>query len=49
MAVPVPGGGRVVIFSCGTASGGIPADWAATPGRPGINLLPDLSDGTMAL
>jgi poly-gamma-glutamate capsule biosynthesis protein CapA/YwtB (metallophosphatase superfamily) len=46
VAVPVPGGGRVVIFSCGTASGGIPAGWAATAGRPGINLLPDLSDAT---
>ena len=45
-AVPVPGGGRVVIFSCGTASSGIPAGWAAAPGRPGVDLLPDLSDAT---
>jgi poly-gamma-glutamate synthesis protein (capsule biosynthesis protein) len=44
--VPVPGGGRVVIFSCGTGSSGIPASWAATPGRPGIDLLPDLSGAT---
>src|SRR6266536_2346112 len=45
-AVPVPGGGRVVIFSCGTASSGIPPGWAAAPGRPGVDLLPDLSDAT---
>ena len=46
VAVPVPGGGRVVIFSCGTGCSGIPAGWAATEARPGINLLPDLSDAT---
>ena len=45
-AVPVPGGGRVVILSCGTGSSGIPAGWAAAPGRPGIDFLPDLSDAT---
>jgi poly-gamma-glutamate capsule biosynthesis protein CapA/YwtB (metallophosphatase superfamily) len=46
VAVPVPGGRRVVIFSCGTGSSGIPAGWAAAPGRPGIDLLPDLSGAT---
>ena len=46
VAVPVPGGGRVVIFSCGTVSSGIPAGWAAAPGRAGIDFLPDLSDAT---
>jgi poly-gamma-glutamate capsule biosynthesis protein CapA/YwtB (metallophosphatase superfamily) len=45
-AVPVPGGRRAVIMSCGTASSGIPAAWAAAPGRPGVNLLPDLSPAT---
>ena len=45
-AVPVRGGGRVVIVSCGTASSGIPPGWAAAPGRPGVNLLPDLSPAT---
>jgi poly-gamma-glutamate synthesis protein (capsule biosynthesis protein) len=45
-AVPVPGGGRVVILSCGTACSGIPAGWAAAPGRAGVDLLPDLSDAT---
>ncbi len=42
-AVPVPGGGRLLIFSCGTPSSGIPPDWAATADRPGIDYLPDLS------
>ena len=45
-AVPVRGGRRVVIVSCGTASSGIPAGWAAGPGRPGVDLLPDLSAAT---
>ena len=46
VAVPLPGGGRAVIFSCGTASSGIPPGWAATATRPGVNLLPGLSDAT---
>ncbi len=46
VAVPLPGGRRVVIFSCGIGSSGIPADWAATPDRPGIDFLPDLSGAT---
>jgi poly-gamma-glutamate synthesis protein (capsule biosynthesis protein) len=41
--VTVPGGGRVVILSCGVASSGIPAGWAATVDRPGIDFLSDLS------
>ena len=45
-AVPVRGGGRAIILSCGTASAGIPAGWAAAPGRPGVNWLPDLSLAT---
>jgi poly-gamma-glutamate capsule biosynthesis protein CapA/YwtB (metallophosphatase superfamily) len=43
-AVPVPGGGRVLVFSCGEASSGIPPSWAATADRPGVDLLPGLSD-----
>ena len=41
-------GGRVVVFSFGTPSSGVPTGWAASPNRPGIALLPDLSDGTAA-
>jgi len=43
-AVPVPGNGRIVVFSCGAASSGIPVDWAATTGRSGVDFLPNLSD-----
>jgi poly-gamma-glutamate capsule biosynthesis protein CapA/YwtB (metallophosphatase superfamily) len=43
VAVRLPGGGRVLVFSCGTASSGIPLDWAATATRPGVDLLPSLS------
>lgn len=42
----VPGKGRVLLFSFGAVSSGIPAGWAATADRPGVNLLPDLSEGT---
>lgn len=42
-AVPVGGGGRVLVYACGTQSSGIPPAWAATAQRPGVNLLPDLS------
>jgi len=42
-AVPVPGGGRVLIFGCGAASSGIPPGWAATATRPGVAFLPRLS------
>ncbi len=42
--IPVPAGGRAVVFSCGVASSGIPANWAATATRPGVDLLPSLSD-----
>jgi poly-gamma-glutamate capsule biosynthesis protein CapA/YwtB (metallophosphatase superfamily) len=42
-AVPVPGGGRAVVFACGAASSGIPPGWAATATRPGVAFLPRLS------
>jgi poly-gamma-glutamate capsule biosynthesis protein CapA/YwtB (metallophosphatase superfamily) len=42
-AVPLRGGGRMLVFSCGTASSGIPPGWAAATGRPGVNFLPSLS------
>ena len=44
---PVAGGGRVLVFAFGPATSGIPASWAATEQRPGLNLLPDLSDRTI--
>ena len=44
VTVMAPGGQRVLIFACGTPSSGIPAGWAATADRPGVDLLPGLSD-----
>ena len=42
----VPGKGRVLVFAFGSATSGIPLEWAATPEIAGINLLPDLSRRT---
>ncbi len=42
--VEVAGGVRVVVHGLGMPSSGIPPSWAATPARPGVFLVPDLSD-----
>ncbi|MHC4508686.1 MAG: CapA family protein [Planctomycetota bacterium] len=39
--------GRVVVFSYGLQSSGIPPGWAASEDRPGVNLLRSLSDQTV--
>jgi poly-gamma-glutamate synthesis protein (capsule biosynthesis protein) len=39
----IPGKGRVLVFAFGLGTSGIPRDWAAAPGRPGVNFLVDLS------
>ncbi len=39
--------GRILIFSMGTCSSGIPKDWGATATQPGIWLLNDLSTETI--
>ncbi|HYM32748.1 MAG TPA: CapA family protein [Candidatus Cybelea sp.] len=44
--LPVSGKGRVLVFSFGSTSSGIPPEWAAGPDMPGLNLLPDLSQRT---
>lgn len=41
------GKGRVIVFSYGSGTSGIPQSWAASEGRPGVNLLKDLSDKTV--
>jgi poly-gamma-glutamate capsule biosynthesis protein CapA/YwtB (metallophosphatase superfamily) len=41
------GKGRVIMFSYGLATSGIPISWAASADRPGVNLLADLSDQTI--
>jgi poly-gamma-glutamate synthesis protein (capsule biosynthesis protein) len=47
-AMATPGDGRVLVFGFGTRDSGIPPDWAAGADRPGVNLLPDLSEETVA-
>lgn len=39
--------GRVVVFSYGLETSGIPLRWAASEDKPGVNLLKDLSDKTV--
>jgi poly-gamma-glutamate capsule biosynthesis protein CapA/YwtB (metallophosphatase superfamily) len=40
--------GRVLLFSFGSTTSGIPEDWKATSISPGVNLLDDLSEQTAA-
>lgn len=42
------GKGRVLVFSFGSVTSGIPWQWAAGEDRPGVNLLADLSQETAA-
>lgn len=46
--IALPGKGRVLVFAFGTASAGVPADWAAGERRAGVNVLGDLSDAAVA-
>lgn len=46
VALDVPGKGRVLVFSLGSTTSGIPWTWGATRNRAGINLLADLSEAT---
>jgi poly-gamma-glutamate capsule biosynthesis protein CapA/YwtB (metallophosphatase superfamily) len=39
---------RVLLFSFGSTTSGIPEDWKATSISPGVNLLDDLSEATAA-
>ena len=45
--IEVKGKGRVLVFAWGVTTSGIPISWAASQDRPGVNLLPDLSEGTV--
>ena len=42
------GDGRLLLFSFGSRTSGIPQDWRATSISPGINLLDELSEATAA-
>eukprot|EP00249_Psilotum_nudum_P018038 c26610_g1_i1 orf=81-1289(+) len=41
--IDIPGKGRVLIFSFGFVSSGVPKKWAAAEGKTGVNFVPDLS------
>lgn len=43
----VPGQGRLLVFAFGLGDSGIPAEWCATPQRPGVARLEDLSAHTV--
>ncbi|MGB5339094.1 MAG: CapA family protein [Gammaproteobacteria bacterium] len=47
--ISVAGKGRVVVFACGSGTSGIDRDWLASAQRPGVNLLPDLSQATVSM
>jgi len=45
--LPLARGGRVLVYSWGSTSSGIPATWAAGEATPGVDLLPDLTEATV--
>jgi poly-gamma-glutamate synthesis protein (capsule biosynthesis protein) len=46
--LPIGSASRVLVFGFASESSGVPSSWAAEEDRPGVNLLPDLSDATVA-
>jgi len=42
-ALEVAGKGRLLVFGLGRPTSGIPRDWTASAGRPGVSVLPDLT------
>ena len=48
VALDVAGKARVLFFSFGSVTSGIPLEWRATSACPGVNLLDDLSEATAA-
>lgn len=47
--IPVDSGTRILIWAMGSPSSGVPLEWAARDARPGIALIPDFSDATVAV
>jgi poly-gamma-glutamate synthesis protein (capsule biosynthesis protein) len=45
--IEVAGKARVIVFSFGSETSGIPRDWAAGDDTPGVNLLGEVSDRTL--
>ncbi|MCF3182384.1 CapA family protein [Streptomyces polychromogenes] len=46
--LPLPGNGRLLVFSVGMASSGIPHSWAATADRSGVDFVAEASDRAAA-
>lgn len=46
--LPLPGGRRLLVFSLGMTSSGIPHTWAATADRSGVDFVAEASDATAA-
>ncbi|HLS57871.1 MAG TPA: CapA family protein [Zeimonas sp.] len=47
-ALPLPGGGRLLVFAFATESSGVPGAWAATERRAGVALLPEPGEAAAA-
>ncbi len=45
--IQVEGKGRVIVFSLGSTTSGIPYNWAASENRPGVSLLENFSESTV--
>jgi poly-gamma-glutamate synthesis protein (capsule biosynthesis protein) len=45
--IPAGGGVRVLVWSFGAASSGVPPDWSAADNQPGVAFLEDLSQATV--
>ena len=45
--VNIGGNRRVIVFSFGLTTSGIPLNWVAEENRPGVNLLRDLNDNSL--
>lgn len=48
VVLDIAGEGRVLVLSFASTTSGTPMSWAATGEAPGVNLLPDLSEATVA-
>ncbi len=42
-ALPLPGARRLLVYACATGDCGVPAEWTAGVGHPGVGRLPDLA------
>jgi len=45
---PIEGKGRVLLFAWGSPTSGVPVSWSSGPARPGLNVLSDMSDESVA-